>query len=162
MAMGATLPLLARFATDRLEAFVFATRLTRISRQLRRRNVDQALREAVSSVVDWGGGTRIGESFKRFNYVWARRVLGRGSVVAILSDAWDRGDVDLLERVAAVRDAFAAARGLPGRAAGPVVLVDDVVTTGSTSGELARILKRAGAERVEVWAAARALSRHPA
>jgi uncharacterized protein with von Willebrand factor type A (vWA) domain len=87
-----------RAATDRLEAFVFATRLTRISRQLRRRNVDQALQEAVSSVVDWGGGTRIGESFKRFNYVWARRVLGRGSVVAILSDAWDRGDVDLLER----------------------------------------------------------------
>lgn len=87
-----------RSATDRLEAFVFATRLTRISRQLRHRDVDQALRQATAAVVDWGGGTRIGESFKRFNYVWDRRVLGRGAVVAILSDAWDRGDVDLLER----------------------------------------------------------------
>ncbi len=87
-----------RASTDRLEAFVFATRLTRISRQLRHKNVDQALQQAVSAVVDWGGGTRIGESFKRFNYVWGRRVLGRGSVVAVLSDAWDRGDVDLLER----------------------------------------------------------------
>ncbi len=85
-------------ATDRLEAFVFGTRLTRISRQLRHRDVDQALRQAAAAVVDWGGGTRIGESFKRFNYDWGRRVLGRGAVVAVLSDAWDRGDVDLLER----------------------------------------------------------------
>ncbi|MCP3963695.1 MAG: VWA domain-containing protein [bacterium] len=85
-------------ATDRLEAFVFGTRLTRISRQIQHRDVDQALRQAAAAVVDWGGGTRIGESFKRFNYDWGRRVLGRGAVVAILSDAWDRGDVDLLER----------------------------------------------------------------
>ena len=87
-----------RSATDRLEAFVFGTRLTRISRQLRNRNVDIALRQASARVFDWGGGTRIGESFKRFNYDWGRRVLGRGAVVAILSDAWDRGDVELLER----------------------------------------------------------------
>lgn len=85
-------------ATDRLEAFVFGTRLTRISRQLRHRKIDVALRQAAAQVVDWGGGTRIGESFKRFNYDWGRRVLGRGAVVAVLSDAWDRGDVDLLER----------------------------------------------------------------
>ncbi len=85
-------------ATDRLEAFVFGTRLTRISRQLCHRDVDQALRRAAAAVVDWGGGTRIGESFKRFNYDWGRRVLGRGAVVVVLSDAWDRGDVDLLER----------------------------------------------------------------
>ncbi|MEM7352374.1 MAG: VWA domain-containing protein [Acidobacteriota bacterium] len=85
-------------ATDRLEAFVFGTRLTRISRQLRNRKIDIALRQAAAQVVDWGGGTRIGESFKRFNYDWGRRVLGRGAVVAVLSDAWDRGDVDLLER----------------------------------------------------------------
>ena len=85
-------------AADRLEAFVFGTRLTRISRQLRHRDVDQALRQAAAAVVDWGGGTRIGESFQRFNYDWGRRVLGRGAVVIVLSDAWDRGDVDLLER----------------------------------------------------------------
>ena len=87
-----------RAATDRLEVFVFGTRLTRISRQLQHRDVDQALRQAAAAVVDWGGGTRIGASFKRFNYDWGRRVLGRGAVVVVLSDAWDRGDVDLLER----------------------------------------------------------------
>ena len=84
-------------ATDRLEAFVFGTRLTRISRQLRHRRVDEALRQASDKVVDWGGGTRIGASFKRFNYDWGRRVLGQGAVVVVLSDAWDRGEVDLLE-----------------------------------------------------------------
>ena len=87
-----------RAASDRLEAFVFATRLTRISHQLRHRDVDTALTQATAAVIDWGGGTRIGESFKRFNYVWGRRVLGQGAIVAILSDAWDRGEVDLLER----------------------------------------------------------------
>ncbi|MEM7582598.1 MAG: VWA domain-containing protein [Acidobacteriota bacterium] len=84
--------------SDRLEAFVFGTRLTRISRQLKHRNVDIALQQAAARVIDWGGGTRIGESFKRFNYDWGRRVLGRGAVVIVLSDAWDRGEVDLLER----------------------------------------------------------------
>ena len=84
--------------TDHLEAFVFATRLTRITRQLERRRVDDALREATARIVDWGGGTRIGESLKRFNYDWGRRVLGRGAVVLVLSDGWDRGDVELLER----------------------------------------------------------------
>jgi uncharacterized protein with von Willebrand factor type A (vWA) domain len=84
-------------STDRLEAFVFATRLTRITRQLELRNVDDALQQAANQIVDWGGGTRIGESLKRFNYEWGRRVLGRGAVVVVLSDGWDRGDVDLLE-----------------------------------------------------------------
>ncbi len=85
-------------STEHLEAFVFATRLTRISRQLQNRDVDLALRQAADAIVDWGGGTRIGESFKRFNYDWGRRVLGRGAIVIVLSDAWDRGDVELLER----------------------------------------------------------------
>lgn len=87
-----------RSSTDRLEAFVFATRLTRITRELRHRDVDRALAEASSKVVDWGGGTRIGEAFAAFHRRWSRRVLGRGAVVAVLSDAWDRGDPDLLER----------------------------------------------------------------
>lgn len=87
-----------RASTDHLEAFVFATRLTRISRAMGQRDVDQALRQATESIVDWGGGTRIGESFKRFNYDWGRRVLGRGAIVIVLSDAWDRGEVDVLER----------------------------------------------------------------
>lgn len=85
-------------ATERLEAFLFGTRLTRITRQLRTRRVEQALRDATAAVADWGGGTRIGEALKTFNFEWARRVLGQGSVVAVISDGWDRGDVGLLER----------------------------------------------------------------
>ncbi len=83
--------------TDRLEAFVFGTRLTRIARQLRTRRVEQALTDATAAIVDWGGGTRIGESLRIFNYQWARRVLGQGSVVAVISDGWDRGDIEVLE-----------------------------------------------------------------
>ena len=79
-----------------VETFVFATRLTRITRQLARRDVDEAVREVTRSVQDWSGGTRIGESLREFNYRWARRVLGRGAVVLIISDGWDRGDIRLL------------------------------------------------------------------
>lgn len=83
---------------DRVESFVFSTRLTRITRELRRRNIDEALREASAVVHDWAGGTRIGESIRTFNYDWARRVLGQGAIVMIISDGWDRGDVTVLER----------------------------------------------------------------
>lgn len=85
-------------STDRLEAFVFGTRLTRITRELAHRNIDRALKTATAAVVDWGGGTRIGESLKRFNYDWGRRVLGQGAVVVIVSDGWDRGDPEMLSR----------------------------------------------------------------
>jgi uncharacterized protein len=87
-----------RLAGDRREAFVFGTRLTRITRQLRHRDPDHALAEAAAAVADWGGGTRIGEAIKRFNFDWGRRVLGQGAVVLVISDGWDRGDVDLLRR----------------------------------------------------------------
>lgn len=83
---------------DNVEAFGFGTRLTRISPQLRHRNIDVALDEAVSLMQDWGGGTRIGESLKIFNYDWGRRVLGQGAIVLIISDGWDRGEIDLLKR----------------------------------------------------------------
>ncbi|MFI5274537.1 MAG: VWA domain-containing protein [Ktedonobacterales bacterium] len=79
-----------------VETFVFATRLTRITRQLARRDVDEAVHEVTRSVQDWSGGTRIGDSLSTFNYAWARRVLGRGAVVLIISDGWDRGDVRVL------------------------------------------------------------------
>lgn len=86
----------------RRETFVFGTRLTRLTRQLSgqlaRRDADRALAAAAAAVVDWGGGTRIGEILKRFNYDWARRVLGRGAVVLVVSDGWDRGDPKLLAR----------------------------------------------------------------
>jgi uncharacterized protein with von Willebrand factor type A (vWA) domain len=81
-----------------VEAFVFSTRLTRITRPLQIRDLDLALKNVGQLVNDWSGGTRIGESLKTFNYEWGRRVLGRGAVVLIISDGWDRGDVDLLKR----------------------------------------------------------------
>ncbi len=84
--------------TQLVEAFVFSTRLTRITRQLHGRDLERALREVSRSVPDWSGGTRIGEALRSFNYNWARRVLGRGAVVLLISDGWDRGDVQLLHR----------------------------------------------------------------
>jgi uncharacterized protein len=75
-----------------LEAFVFSTRLTRITRLLRQRDVDRALESVSKGVHDFSGGTRIGDALGDFNRRWARRVLGHGAVVIIISDGWDRGD----------------------------------------------------------------------
>jgi uncharacterized protein with von Willebrand factor type A (vWA) domain len=83
---------------DSTEVFVFGTRLTRITRELRKRDVDDAISDVVSSVDDWSGGTRIGEAIKGFNYAWSRRVLRSGATVVIISDGWDRGDPLLLAR----------------------------------------------------------------
>jgi uncharacterized protein len=75
-----------------LEAFVFSTRLTRITRLLRHRDLDLALESVSKGVHDFSGGTRIGDALGDFNRHWARRVLGHGAVVIIVSDGWDRGD----------------------------------------------------------------------
>jgi uncharacterized protein with von Willebrand factor type A (vWA) domain len=80
-----------------VEAFVFGTRLTRITRQLKRRDVDDAIRDVSKSVQDWSGGTRIGDAIHFFNHKWAKRVLGRGAVALIISDGWDRGDPHVLQ-----------------------------------------------------------------
>ena len=79
-----------------VESFVFGTRLTRITKQLQHKRIDRALREVAATVNDWSGGTRIGESLRRFNVEWGRRVVGRGAVVLLISDGWDRGDPALL------------------------------------------------------------------
>ncbi len=81
-----------------IEAFLFATRITRITRQLRYRSIDQAIAEVSRAVPDWAGGTRIGEAVKTFNYQWLRRTLRGQAIVMIISDGWDRGDPDLLAR----------------------------------------------------------------
>lgn len=81
-----------------VEAFVFGTRLTRITRQLHQRDIDDAIDAVTKQVVDWSGGTRIGDAIKSFNFLWGRRVLGRGPVLLLISDGWDRGDADLLRR----------------------------------------------------------------
>ena len=75
-----------------LEAFVFSTRLTRITRLLRYRDLDRALDSVSKRVHDFSGGTRIGDALADFNRHWARRVLGHGAIVIIVSDGWDRGD----------------------------------------------------------------------
>ena len=89
---------LAKGLEQEVEAFVFSTHLTRISRQLRGREIDRALEEVSREVSDWSGGTRIGDALKTFNFSWGRRVLGRGAVVLLISDGWDRGDPDLLKQ----------------------------------------------------------------
>jgi len=82
----------------RVEVFVFGTSLSRITPALQHSEVDYALEKMSREVLDWSGGTRIGASLKQFNYHWSRRVLGRGAVAIIISDGWDRGDLELLER----------------------------------------------------------------
>jgi uncharacterized protein len=74
------------------ETFVFATRLTRLTRQLRIRNPNVALQRAAASAPDWAGGTRLGDALKAFNDGWGRRGLARGAVLLIVSDGWDAGD----------------------------------------------------------------------
>jgi uncharacterized protein with von Willebrand factor type A (vWA) domain len=79
-------------AAEHVEAFVFATRLTRITRQLRSHDPDAALNRVSRAVDDWSGGTRIGEALSAFNHRYARRVLAQGATVVLISDGWDRGD----------------------------------------------------------------------
>jgi uncharacterized protein len=78
------------------ETFVFATRLTRLTRQLRIRNPNVALQRAAAAAPDWSGGTRLGDALKAFNDGWGRRGLARGAVLLIVSDGWDAGDPALV------------------------------------------------------------------
>jgi len=80
------------------EAFVFATRLTRLTKQLAGRNPNRAIRRATESVEDWSSGTRIGDALKSFNDRYGRRGMARGSVIVILSDGWERGDPEMVAR----------------------------------------------------------------
>lgn len=84
----------------KVHAFTFGTRLTNITRHLRARDVDAALKAAGSEAQDWSGGTRIGQSLHAFNRDWSRRVLGQGAVVLLITDGLDRDDTALLAREA--------------------------------------------------------------
>jgi uncharacterized protein with von Willebrand factor type A (vWA) domain len=81
-----------------VESIVFGTRLTRITRQLRHRDIDDAISLVSRHVLDWNGGTRIGDAVKAFNFHWGRRVLGHGPIVLLISDGWDRGEPTVLRR----------------------------------------------------------------
>jgi uncharacterized protein with von Willebrand factor type A (vWA) domain len=85
----------------RVETFLFSTRLTRVTRELRAAGPDEALAAVSGSVADWSGGTRIGAVMKEFHQRWSRRVLHGGPVALLISDGWDRGDpVELGEQIA--------------------------------------------------------------
>jgi uncharacterized protein with von Willebrand factor type A (vWA) domain len=80
----------------RVEVFCFGTRLSCVTKELQTRSPDEALARAAKQVVDWEGGTRIGDSLDRFVRTWGRRGMARGAVVVICSDGLDRGDPDVL------------------------------------------------------------------
>jgi uncharacterized protein len=80
------------------ETFVFATRLTRLTRALRSRSPERAIQRAAAAAPDWSSGTRIGDALKAFNDRHGRRGMARGAVVVILSDGWERGDPALVAR----------------------------------------------------------------
>lgn len=94
----AYLQLLWSGVASKAEAFVFATRLTRLTRALQGVGPDVALERAGSQAPDWSGGTRIGESLKAFNDSYGRRGVARGAVILILSDGWDTGEPELVAR----------------------------------------------------------------
>ena len=83
---------------ERTHCFTFGTRLTNISRHLRRKDVDLALDNASQSVKDWSGGTRIGYCLKQFNNRWSRRVLAQGALCILVTDGLDRDQSDGLEK----------------------------------------------------------------
>jgi len=89
---------------DRVSVFVFGTRLTNITRQLRHRDVDVAMAKVADAIKDWSGGTRIGGSLREFNWRWGRRVLGQNACVLLVSDGLDReageGLAEEMERLA--------------------------------------------------------------
>src|SRR5512134_740218 len=89
---------------DRVHTFVFGTRLTNITRQLRHRDVDVAMTRIADAIKDWSGGTRIGVCLRDFNWRWARRLLGQNACVLLVSDGLDReageGLAEEMERLA--------------------------------------------------------------
>jgi uncharacterized protein with von Willebrand factor type A (vWA) domain len=77
----------------RVHTFVFGTRLTNITRQMRHRDPDEALADCSKAVKDWSGGTRIGDALAEFNKLWSRRVLGQGATVLLITDGLERDDI---------------------------------------------------------------------
>lgn len=86
---------------QRVETFLFSTRLTRVTRELRAGGPDRALASVSRTAADWSGGTRIGHALRELHQRWSRRVLHRGPVVLLISDGWDRGEpIELAQQVA--------------------------------------------------------------
>ncbi|HEV7437199.1 MAG TPA: VWA domain-containing protein, partial [Pseudorhizobium sp.] len=82
----------------RVQTFLFGTRLTNVTRQMRRRDPDDAIAACSDAVADWSGGTRIGAALADFNRLWGRRVLGQGAIVLLITDGLEREGVEELEK----------------------------------------------------------------
>jgi hypothetical protein len=82
----------------RVHSFVFGTRLTNLTRQMRHRDPDEALAGCSAAVKDWSGGTRIGDTLAEFNRLWSRRVLGQGAIVLLMTDGLERDDTEMLSK----------------------------------------------------------------
>jgi uncharacterized protein len=83
---------------SRVHVFLFGTRLTNITRELRRKDIDEAMEKVSATVKDWSGGTRIGTALHEFNFKWTRRVLTQGAHVLLMTDGLDREDVTSLSK----------------------------------------------------------------
>ena len=81
----------------RVHTFLFGTRLTNVTRQMRHKDPDEALDACSAAVTDWSGGTRIGETLREFNRLWARRVLGQGASVLLITDGLERDSIEELQ-----------------------------------------------------------------
>jgi uncharacterized protein len=141
------------------EAFVFATRLTRLTRALASRNPERAIERAATAAPDWSSGTRIGDALKTFNDRHGRRGMARGAVVVILSDGWERGDPALvgreMERLRRLAyrivwvNPRVSARGFEARAGGLVAALPhcDALVSGHSLDALAEVADAIGAPR---------------
>lgn len=83
---------------QKVHTFLFGTRLTNVTRQLRHKDPDQAIMDCTDIVEDWSGGTRIGKTFEEFNKKWSRRVLGQGAIVLLITDGLERDQDEQLEK----------------------------------------------------------------
>lgn len=149
----------ARATGPYAEAFVFATRLTRLTRQLAGRNPQRAIRRATEAAPDWSSGTRIGDALKEFNDRYGRRGMARGSVIVILSDGWERGDPELVGREMQRLSRLAyrivwvnprvAAQGFAPKAGGLVAALPycDALVSGHTLKSLEEVADAIAAER---------------
>ena len=152
-----------RIRGSRSEAFVFATRLTRVTRALASRSPERAIQRAAAAAPDWSSGTRIGDALKEFNDRHGRRGMARGAVIVILSDGWERGAPELvgreMERLARLAhrivwvnprvaaDRLRAARGRDGGGASPLRRARLGTQPARARGGRRRRSARAGIER---------------
>jgi uncharacterized protein with von Willebrand factor type A (vWA) domain len=146
-------------SANRAEAFVFATRLTRLTRALSSRNPERAIQRAAAAAPDWSSGTRIGDALKAFNDRHGRRGMARGAVVVILSDGWERGDPALvgreMERLRRLAyrivwvNPRVSARGFEARAGGLVAALPhcDALVSGHSLEALNEVVEAIGAAR---------------